>query len=297
MKFGTLQTNATAEIIELFTPVEGVNTVYYGKVRNGKTYSATCDILELLRRGEVVYANWEINFDDFDERENTGIVIMKFLFGKKYFFKYKKENFHYFSPDDIDVEFLSHLVGVHLFIDEGQWIFNSHVRENASDPVAIAKRRLILHGGHYCRTLNVITQRPVNLFKDIRSQINIWYKCSKRLKIGNFIIFMRETIEDMKDDIPDEEVVQSTKHYVGDKKIFKAYNTHAMRSKDAIDEMAKIEIYRTTFAQRLFLLARAVLPFVGRHTTTAAVQPASETKLAVKYIEARETRFPIHRQG
>lgn len=295
MKLGTLQENATAEIIELFTPVEGVNTVYYGKVRNGKTYSATCDILELLKRGEVVYANWEINFDDFDERESTSIVLMKFLFGKKYFFKYKKENFHYFSPDDIDVEFLSHLVGVHLFIDEGQWIFNSHVRENANDPVAIAKRRLILHGGHYCRTLNVITQRPVNLFKDIRSQINIWYKCTKRIQIGKFIIFMRETIEDMKDDIPDEEMIQATKHYVGDKKIFKAYNTHAMRSKDAIDEMAKIEIYQTTFAQRFLLLARAVLPFVGRHTTTTAVQPTKEAKLSVKHVEALERRVPINR--
>ena len=107
---------------------------------------------------------------------------------------------------------------------------------------------------------------------------------------------MRETIEDMKDDIPDEEMVQKTKHYVGDKQIFKAYNTHAMRSKDAIDEMAKIEIYQTTFVQRFLLLARAVLPFVARKTPTTAVQPTKEAKLSVEHLDIFESRIPINRK-
>ncbi len=66
-------------------------------------------------------------------------------------------------------------------------------------------------------------------------------------------------------------------------------------SKDAIDEMAKIEIYQTTFVQRFLLLARAVLPFVGRHTTTTAVQPTKEAKLPVKHVESLERRVPINR--
>lgn len=302
MQKGTVQQEITQEIITLFTPVEGVNTVYYGKVRNGKTYSATSDILELLRRGEVVYANWDINFDGFDERDSFSVILVKFLFGRKYFFKFLKENFHYMSPDDLiqmkagnemSIEYLSHLVGVHLFIDEGQWIFNSHVRDKADDPEAIAKRRLILHGGHYCRSLNVITQRPVNLFKDVRSQINIWYKCSKRLQFGNIILFMRETIEDMKDDIPDEEMVQKTKHYWGSKKIYNSYNTHAMRSKDAIDDMAKIEVYSTTFVQRLVMLLGAVVP--RRAIKARSASPLPEQKRLNVESDKNVRNIPINK--
>jgi len=56
-------------------------------------------------------------------------------------------------------------------------------QEEADDPDAIAKRRLILHGGHYCRTLNIVTQRPMNIFKDIRSQINFFIVVKKCFKL------------------------------------------------------------------------------------------------------------------
>jgi len=68
--FGTPMQEVTSEIYNLFAPVEGLNAVYYGKVRNGKTYAATADIIELLQRGEIVYANWNISFEGFDERES-----------------------------------------------------------------------------------------------------------------------------------------------------------------------------------------------------------------------------------
>jgi len=255
-KYGSLAQISTEEIMSLFRPVEGINTVYYGRVRNGKTYSATADILELLQRGEVVYANWSIDFTGFDERDSFGINLVKFVFGRKRYYKYDKSNFHYFHPDDIDVAFLGKLVNVHLFIDEGQWIFNSHIKDQ--DP---EKRRLILHGGHYCRTLNVITQRPVNIFKDIRSQISIWYKCEKLFSIGNFILFRRQPYEFMKDDIPDEEQPSGRpKIYVGDSKIFKAYNTHGMRREDAIERIANFEAYDLSRWEQFKMLISRLMP-------------------------------------
>lgn len=258
---GIKQQQITEEIYSLFQPVEGLNSVYYGKVRNGKTYAATADIIELLQRGEIVYANWQIDLEDFDERSSFKIALVRFFFGKKYFYKFKKENFHYFHPDEIDIDLLGRLVGVHLFIDEGQWIFNSHIREKAEDKEALAKRRLILHGGHYCRSLNVITQRPVNLFKDIRSQINVWYKCEKRLHIGRFILFQRWEFQDMKDDVPDEELSSGRpKTYIASKKIFNAYNTHGMRGKDAIEQRSLFEVYETTRLERFKLVLSFILP-------------------------------------
>jgi len=244
------------EITSLFQEVEGINALYYGKVRNGKTRCATEDIIDLLERGEVVYANWPISFEGFDQRQSPFTVAVKAIAGKKYFFKYTKNNFNYFHPDDIDISFLGRLVGVHLFIDEGQWIFNSHDRN--ADP---EKRKLILHGGHYCRSLNVITQRPINVFKDIRSQINVWYKCEKLLS-SPFLLFRRSTITEMKDDLPDEEQVDEIKIYWpwNNKKVFSAYNTHAMRAKDAVPVMPEYEAFEVTKWDAVRLLLSAFLP-------------------------------------
>ena len=71
--YGREVLDPTPEILALFKPVEGQLAFYHGRVRNGKTYSATADILELLRRGEVVWANWKIDFSGFDERDSFGI--------------------------------------------------------------------------------------------------------------------------------------------------------------------------------------------------------------------------------
>jgi len=229
--------------------------MYYGRIGNGKTYAATCDIIELLKRGETVYCNWDINFDTFDERDSFKHVLVKSLFGRKDFFYYSPENFHYFHPDDIDVAHLGKLVNVHIFIDEAQWIFNSHVRNPDEE-----KRKLILHNGHYCRSLNIISQRPTNVFKDMRSQVNVWYKCEKKLS-WPFLVFQRTAFEDMKNDLPDEEVPSGKpKVYFASRRVLEAYSTHAMRDKDAIERISAMEVYDSTFIERLGLLLSFLVP-------------------------------------
>jgi len=227
-----------SDIMEIFTPDEGFIHFYYGKIRNGKTYAATADILDLVSRGEIVYANWKIDFTEFelDDRKKFGFALMKFLFGKKYYFKYHARNFHYFSPDDVDVDFLGRLVGVHIFIDEGQWLFNSHSRMSDKKEDN-DKRRLVLHNGHYCRSLNVISQRPSNIMKDYRSQVHVWYKCRKLMSFP-WLGFTRQRIEDMKDDVPidpfdnEGKLIVPAKHYWAKKEVYTAYETHAMRRDD-----------------------------------------------------------------
>lgn len=253
----------TKEIFDVFQPTEGLNTVYFGKVRNGKTYSATADIIALIEQGEIVYANWDIDFDDFDERKSFKIVLAKVLLGKKYFYVYSKENFHYMnvtdetSEDFMTIAQLHRLVGVHVFIDEGQWIFNSHSRKDDVDA-----RHLILEGGHYCRTLNVITQRPNNIYVDVRSQIHIWYKCEKVFQFGGFIRFDRTEIQDMKDDLPwqDPDVKPNIKGYWASKKVYDRYETHGMRAKDAVVELPKFDVYETTLLSRLALFGSFFVP-------------------------------------
>ena len=251
---------ALEEVYNLFKPVEGELTFYYGRIRNGKTYAATADILELLERGESVFANWAIDFQGFDERMSFKHVLLKWFFGRGDFFRYSGDNFHYFSPDDVDVSFLGRLVNAHIFIDEGQWLLNSHQRDH--DP---EKRKLILHNGHYCRSLNIISQRPINVFKDMRSQINVWYKCEKVMS-WPWLLFRRTRFEDMVDDLPDEENPSGAKLYFANEKVLRAYSTHAMRSKDAIEVMPEFDVYRLTRWQRFKLMFSYFVPSLRRHS-------------------------------
>lgn len=285
--------NKTEEIFNLFSPVEGLNTVYYGKIGNGKTRNATADIIELCNRGEVVYANWNIDIKDYDERLDKRVIWAKFLGGSKYFFKFKKDNFHYFDPQDlidstgnVNIHFLSRLVGVHIFVDEGQWVFNSLERYNPDDKEMVAKLKLVLHGRHYCRSLNIITQRPSNISKNMRSQVAIWYRCVKKIDIFGFMIFQCFAIQDMKDDMPVEYITDidkdgktirdvpngDVKNYFVNKRsdvIFPAYNTHAMRAKDAILNVPDFDVFETDFKGRFGLLMSSMFPRAVRFIRTA----------------------------
>lgn len=264
LAIGSVSERKIERIMELFAPVEGVNSFYYGKIGNGKTSTATADILELLNRGEIVWANWKVNWDGFDERTSISRVFFKFFFGKDVFFRYGAENFHYFHPDDIDVSMLGRLVNVHIFIDEGQWIFNSHDRTDDPD-----KRKLVLHGRHYCRSLNILSQRPSNVFKDMRSQIHVWYKCEKVLG-SPFLLFRKTEFQDMKDDLPDEDVDDpKVRYYFMSKAVQSAYDTHAMRASDAIVPEVSYRTIHTTFVDRFMLLVANLLPALGRTTAKA----------------------------
>jgi len=259
MKQIGIRQEMTEEILNMFRPAEGQVSIYYGKIRNGKTYAATADILDLLRRGEVVFANWMVDVPVYDERDHFWTVFWKILLRKRTFFRYNcPDNFHYFHPDEIDIPFLGRLVNVHVFIDEGQWIFNSHTKDH--DP---EKRKLILHNGHYCRALNIITQRPQNVFKDMRSQVHVWYKCEKLLSFP-WLLFRRSEIQDMVEDLPDEESIQSVKVYFASKSVFNAYNTHGMRAANAILATPDFEAYNVGLWGKLKRLMWLAVPFRRR---------------------------------
>jgi len=84
-----------SEIFE-YIPIEEADIAqYFGKIRNGKTYIATRDAVELLNAGLVVYANWKIKFNGYDERDSKWNLFLGLLGLKKTFIKYPKENFHF----------------------------------------------------------------------------------------------------------------------------------------------------------------------------------------------------------
>jgi len=251
----------TEEIYKYFEPEEGFNTVYYGKIGHGKTRNATADIIELLKRGEIVFANWKINFEGFNEMEDKKVVFAKFLGGKKKWFKFDKSNFYYIDPQNLienkegsNIHLLARLVGAHLFIDEGQWIFDSYEGTKFSKE----KRRLILHTRHLNRSLNIISQRTQAIQVSARGQVNRFYKIEKKMQ-WPFLIFKRTEYQDMADNDVDEsdDSKVSTKVYFARKEILEAYDSKYLRAGVKRSQEIYFNGYLMNFNERTKALLRA----------------------------------------
>jgi len=237
-------------LIDLFEPDEGSVNFYYGRIGNGKTYSATADILDLLAKGRVVYANWHIDFEGFDQRKSFIYALFHFLFWRKRFFRFPKENLRYFSPDDVDIKFLGSLTDCEVFVDEGQWIFDSYKGTDFS----VEKRKLILHTRHFNRSLNIISQRTQALHVTARGQVNRFFKCEKRLT-WPLLIFKRTEFQDMKENDVDEDAKPvSVKTYIANPKVLNAYNSKYMRAGIPKSQDVQFEAFDFKFNERLKLL-------------------------------------------
>jgi len=257
----------TSDLLECFDAPEGSINLYYGKIGNGKTYAATSDILDLLDQGRVVYANWHIEVDDFDDRKDFWMSLKNFvLFRKTYFLLPCKKNLHYFDPEDFSttgelVEWLSNLNDCDIFFDEGQDMFDSYEGTRFSK----AKRRLILHTRHYHRTLNIITQRPTAIQVSARGNVNRFYKCEKVFQFFGMTWFMRKEFQDMAGETVDETAdPESKKLYLGRKRVFNAYNTDYLAQGIPKSQVVNFEAFNLNFFQRLIVLIRNVYVTIVR---------------------------------
>lgn len=256
-------------LVDIFLPKDGSVNMYYGRIGQGKTYSATADILELLSRGRVVYCNWRINYKGFDERKSFKHVFFKNLFFRDNFYVFPPDNLHYFDPDDVDVLFLSSLTDCDVFIDEGQWIFDSYEGNKFSKE----KRRLILHTRHLNRSLNIISQRTQAIQVSARGQVNKFYKCEKKMDFP-FLIFKRTEYQDMKDnDVNEFADPISEKVYFASKKVMEAYNSKYLRGGIEKSQDVYFEAYRYTMRGRMRLLYSFFSGLQGRFLKKPSPHP------------------------
>lgn len=244
------------DLIDAFVASEGSINMYYGKIGNGKTYAATADILDLLKQGKVVYLNWKMIVEDFDDRESLFITIMNIMLFRKRFYKIPcAQNLHFFDPETFNstgelVEWLSGLNDCHIFFDEGQDMFDSYEGTRFSK----SKRRLILHTRHYHRTLNIISQRPTAIQVSARGNVNRFYKCVK-VASWPWIRFVRYEFQDMTGETVDEEAEPiSTKSYWGSNKVFDAYNTDYLAEGIPKSQEVRFEGFDLTFKDKITLI-------------------------------------------
>jgi len=231
---------AENDLLEVFKASEGSINMYYGLIGNGKTYNATADIIEYLKQGKVVYANWKIQVPDFDDRKSFWHIFLNIIFFRKRFYLIPcSKNLHFFDPDTFNstgelVEWLSGLNDCHIFFDEGQDMFDSYEGTRFSK----AKRRLILHTRHYHRTLNIISQRPTAIQVSARGNVNRFYKCVK-LAQWPWPRFARYEFQQMSGETVDETVDPiSVKTYWASRFVFGAYNTSYLA--DGIEKSQKV---------------------------------------------------------
>lgn len=259
----------TDNLIDVFSASEGSINMYYGMIGNGKTYAATSDILDLLSQGKVVYLNWKMIVEDFDDRESFFMLfINSVLFWRKRFYRIPcAQNLHFFDPEQFDssgelVEWLSGLNDCHIFFDEGQDMFDSYEGTRFSK----SKRRLILHTRHYHRTLNIISQRPTAIQVSARGNVNRFYKCVK-IASWPWIRFMRYEFQQMSGETVDENADPvSKKTYWGNNRVFRAYNTDYLaegipKSQSVFFEAFDLSL-RDKFSAWVSIFKRYFKPFV-----------------------------------
>lgn len=235
---------------------EGIVNMYYGRIRNGKNFNATMDLLNDLMSGQVVYANWIVKWEGYDERRKFLPRFWYFLKRRNFVWVIPKENFHFVDtrdPYNIKIDgkewsqkmtfrnkegnsytqvvhdiwnWIGTITSATIYLDEAHKFFDSY----AGTRLPMEQRLNVLSTGHFDRTINVISQRPTAIHVVFRGNVNVFYKCEKIFDYFGIRIFRKSEYQDMVDETVDEEQdAISTHYYLGTKKRYAMYDTKYMR--------------------------------------------------------------------
>jgi hypothetical protein len=240
------------DLIDLFSPSEGEITQRYGRIGQGKTYGATADVLDELRRGHVVYVNWKFNFDGIDQRKDIVYILGSLLFPwHSRFYNFPRENLRYIAVDEHFLDTFEKITDASVYLDEGHVVFDSYEMAKMS----MRKRVAVLHTRHFNRSINIISQRPTAVHRMMRANVNVFYKYEKILT-WPFIVFRRTEFEDMIDESVDESNPSSVKLYIGKKEIYQMYDSKYLRGDTPPSQQVKFQAFDLNYFQRITLLFR-----------------------------------------
>lgn len=253
------------DIAHPFVAPEGEANLYSGMIGSGKTYGATADVIDLVKKGRLVYVTWPISLDNFDDRKSFIISLRNFLLFKKYYYEIEcPKNLHFINAEtgEVDgvytfdpekpsayIEYLNKLNHCDLFIDEAWRVIDSYKGTNFS----LDSRNLILVTRHKYRTVNLIAQRPTSIHVTARGNMNRFY-IFKKITTWPLVRFARYEYQEMANETVDEtKPPLSVKKYWASKKIFNAYNSYFYGN---LNPMHKIyaNTYELSFKDRFYNL-------------------------------------------
>lgn len=249
------------DVLDLFPPMEGELNLYYGKIRNGKNYTCTVDILKRLKKGSVEYVNWNIDWQGYDQRDIWYYRILGVLGLKRTFYKFPKGNLRFYKFDANFWEWLASRNDCVINVDEAYIPFDSYKLTKLS----LKDRLTVLSTGHYNRTINVISQRASGIHVVMRANVNRFFKIEKVFN-GFWLIpprFQKTEIQDMMAEMPDESKdpetgeylhAESIERYWGKKKYFKIYDTKYLRGDMPTSQPNLTEIHQLKYPERVKML-------------------------------------------
>jgi len=221
---------------------------WYGRPRNGKTALATMSAIQDWQAGQVVYTSWPISVESFDERRSLFHLIRGLMFPwSKLYLKLSPDNLRtidVYRPDII--EYLRSLTDCTIYLDEGHRVFNSYELTK----IPQEKQELLLHTGHFNRTIHVISQRPTALHTVLRENVEMFYKCEKLMK-WPFLLFRKTEFFDMVGNTVDEDAPSSAKWIIGKKKYLNAYNTRYLRGDTPTSQTLLYEAYMLNYGHKI----------------------------------------------
>jgi len=254
MEIGKLLPNE--KLLKYLFDFEGEITLRYGKIGQGKTYGATADVLDDLRRGWIVYTTWPIRFDGYDQRKSLLFVIGSLMFPwRNTFLVIPKENLRYIDIfDDSFIDNFEKLKNCKVYLDEGHIGFDSYEMSKAS----LKKRASVLHTRHFNRSINIISQRPTAVHVSMRANVNRFYKYTKYGRKPPFMFFKRTEYQEMTGETVNEEIAESTKLYFPRKAVYLAYNSKYLSGDLAQD--IHFSAFKVNYFMRMFLFFRNLIP-------------------------------------
>lgn len=245
------------ELLDLFEAPEGSIEQYYGKVGNGKTANGTYDIIEDLRQGRVVYANWQLDWDGFDQRDSLFYLLRSIVFPwSRRFYRFKKENLHYIEIDENFVTNFEKITDATVYLDEGHVAFDSYEMAKMS----LRKRKAVLHTRHFNRTLKILSQRPTAIHVSLRANVNIFYKCEKIFVIPYIgILFRRTEFQELERENVDETKPEHVHYRLVPFNVLNAYNSKYMRKGQEPSQSVEFEAYDLSYSERIARFSKVLL--------------------------------------
>jgi len=254
------------EVLQYFKADQGELLMIFGAIGQGKTTLATSMVLEDLQRGQVVYTTWKIDWSGYDQRDSLWVSILNVIFFRKPYIKFDKTNWRYLDVFQDDIwDKLEKLNNCRIYFDDViVELFDSYEKTN----FAKKKRRFAFTTRHFDRTIVLVTQRPSQVQVALRSQVNRFYMCKKKLS-WPFLLLSRYEYQEMSDenvDLTKDPV--SKKTYIPTRKILNAFNTKNMRT-DVAPIYPTIDVFLLTFTERfvnLYLVIYRVISLIFAKT-------------------------------
>jgi len=193
---------------------------YYGRLGQGKTYAMVRDVIAALNRGAVVYTNFTIRWNGFDERKNIFSVFLAGLGLKSSFISFPETNLRFIPTDEKWHDKFGQLKNCIVAIDEAYVLFDSYQMSK----MPMAQRLNILQTRKFDRSIWYTTQRPTSVHAVMRGMTNVFYRCEK-WNAPFITLFARDEFDLNSDETVDTENRLGRKLYWADSKFFNMYDT------------------------------------------------------------------------